>query len=397
MQPRLALISSAILASLLMCGLLASPAAAGGAQLCFANETPCSSDYGPGSKIEMALVAGTKLKKYSPSGETLIEECASLSASGTSSNTGGETTPVEIPLKTLVVGSCTGLPCTTTVLEPGSLSVESIPGTMNGKVRWAGFKFTETCGSPWPGTCVVASEASKGITLKGGGEALLKFEAVTIPKASGTSQACMDKKWTGTLAISSPKPLYVSGPTSLSFPGAGTLCSAKEFNGVPCFFGKRFGAGTPVSATLKSGTASVLNAGFANIECEGSAMNGELLDPGSSTEPVVGAWSSWTFSGCNCSVSAPKAGDFSVDWSSGSDGALVLSGFEIKANCGGKECVFGGSINEGITLLGGSPAMIKAVGAPVAKQSGVAECESSSKWTAEYEVTAPKPLYVAKE
>lgn len=397
MKRRLVLMFSAIFASLLMCGLLAGTAAANGAQLCFANETPCSFDYGPGSEISVSLAAGTNLKKYV--GENLIEECSTFSATGETSNTGAEATPVGIVLKSLAISNCSGYPCTPTVHERGNLSVENILGTMNGKVSWGGFKITEVCGSPYPGTCVLSSEVSKGIFFRGGSEALLKFEAATVPKTTGTSAACGDKKWTATLAITQPKPLYVSGSTSKSFTGAGTLCKSMEFGGVPCFFSKtfRYGAGTPVSATLKTGTSSVLNAGFPEIECEGSSLNGELEDPGSSTEPVVGAWTSWNFSGCNCSVSVPKAGNFSIDWTSGTSGTMVLTGFQVKANCGGKECVYGGAVNEGITLSGGNPAAFKAEAASVPKESGAAECEGPAKWTAEYEVTAPKGLYVAKE
>jgi len=201
----------------------------------------------------------------------------------------------------------------------------------------------------------------------------------------------------GTSTIAAPKPLYVSGSTSESFSGAGVLCKAELS---PCsFLGAtyNYSSGTTVSAKLKTGITSILEAGFATVECAESSMSGEIQDPGSSTEPVVGVWTSWTFGGCNCNVTAPSAGNFSIDWTSGSNGALVLSGFETKANCGGKECVFGSSVKEGITLAGGNPATIKAAAAPVPKKSGIAECQSTSKWTTEYEATAPKPLFVAEK
>ena len=386
MKLRRSLVLPVVLASLLLSGPQVSPASAAGATLCQANETPCASDYSTGTEIKLALAAGTKLKKFI--GETLAQECSEVSAAGNTANTGGEVTPVEVPLSSLNVGGCNT--CSFAVSKRGTLAIESIPGTMNAKVRWTGFEFTESC---FGGTdCVYASEASKGIFLRGGGEATLSFEAAAFAKTSGSGSLCLDKKWTGTFAISTPKPLYVSGPTSESFAGGGVLCRLEG-----CLLGSRYGTGTPLSATLKTGTVSVLNAGFPEVECEGSSMNGEVLDPGSSTEPVVGAWSAWTFSGCNCKVTVPKAGNFSVDWTSGSSGAMVLSGFEIKANCGGKECVFGSSAKEGIALAGGSPALIKAEGAPVPKLSGIAECESTGKWNAEYEVAAPKPLLVAKE
>jgi hypothetical protein len=381
MKPRLAALFPAVIVALLLPCLLAGNASARGAQLCLKNETPCTSDYAVGTNFELKLASGTILTKLLVGGFGW-DECTGFSMSGTTSTTGSATTPVEVPLTALQINGCAG--CTVTVIKPGRLVIESIPGTMNAKVRWKEFEFKELCGFPEP--CVARSEVSQGIFLKGGSEPILRFENATL------SSTCAPMEWSSSNTITTPKPLYISGSTSETFSGAGVLCKSEA---KPCSL--RYGSGTAITARLKTGTNSILNAGFPVVECGESSMSGEVQDPGSSTEPIVGVWTSWTFGGCNCKVTVPSAGNFSIDWTSGSSGALTLSGFETKAECGGKECIFGSGVSEGITLSGGSPAAIKAVAAPIPKKSGIAECKSTSEWSAEYEVTTPKPLFVAEK
>jgi hypothetical protein len=371
---------SAMLAVLFILSLTSANASAAGAQLCSLNQTPCSAAYPAGTKVELKLATGTKLKKIA-SGGFFWDECAGFSMSGTTSTAGGATTPVEVPLSTLSFSTCGS--CTTSVVKPGRLVIENIPGTMNAKVRWKEFEFKELCGFPEP--CVVKSEVPQRIFLKGGAEAEIRLENATF-----TSTACGTEEWSSSSKVTAPKPLYISGATSESFFGGGVLCKGVS---KPCSL--KYGSGTPLSAKLKAGVTSTLEAGFANIKCEESSMTGEVQDPGSSIEPVVGVWSSWTFGGCNCSVTVPSAGNFGTDWTSENNGAVTLSGLETKVDCGGKECTFGGAV-KGITLTGGNPAVIKITAVPIPKKTGIAECSSSSKWTAEYEVTAPKPLYVTE-
>jgi len=368
-----------------------SKAAAAGANLCKANQTPCSAgqDYPTETELKLSLVTGTKLKKPG----LLTKECTGSTIDGKTVTTGGETTPVEATLSSLAYSGC-GTACTVTITKAGRFIVENIPGTMNAKVRWTEFEIKESCGAL--GECILGPEVSKGIFLRGGSEAVVKFEEAVPPKKSGNFGGCGEEKWTGTYSVTSPKPLYVSGSTSESFSGAGVFC---RFEIDPCssFFGVPgpFPSGTTLTASLKAGTTLVLDAGFPLLECEQSSMNGEVLDSGSSTEPIVGIWTSWSFGGCNCKVGVPKTGSFSIDWTSGNNGALVLSGFEITTNCGGKECNFGSSVNEGVVITGGEPAAITATNAPVPKKSGIAEC-TNPELSAEYEVTAPKGLFVAE-
>jgi hypothetical protein len=332
---------------------------ASGTTLCTVKEAPCTSPYIVGTEVKLSLATGTKLRQNM--GETLVGECTGVSASGKTATAGGAGTPVEVTLSSLTFSGCT---CPPTVSKPGRLIVESIPGTMNGKVRWTAFEFKESCGNP-PTECVFGPEASKGMVLKGGSAATLKFERAVIPKQSGFG-ICGNKEWTGTFTITTPHAVYVAGDSSEMFSGAGVLCKTPTN---PCLFGGPYRSSTPFR---------------------------EIVDPGSSTEPVVGAINSWSFGSCNCKVQVLKPGHLGIDWTSGNNGSLVFIGLQIAVDCGGKECTFGGKIKEGVTLTGGNPASIKAAAAPVPKQAGIAECSSPSKWTAEYEVSAPNPLYVSE-
>jgi hypothetical protein len=331
----------------------------------------------------MSLAAGTKLVRTT---NVASFECTSSAISGTTETSGEASKPVELPLSSLNVSGC-GSSCTLATVKPGRLSVQSIEGLMNGTVRWSEFELKETCPTF---SCFLGSEVSKGILLKGGTEALLKFEGAVIPYLSGA--ACGSQSWRGQYKLSKPAPLYVAGSTGESLTGEGVFC---RFNLTPCttLSTGRYDTGTAINAKLKTGTTSVLDAGFAVIKCEEAGIAGEIENPGGSGEPVVAKVSSLSFCACSCKVSVLKNGRLIGRWTSGNNGSLTLQGFEIASDCGGKECTFAGDITEGITLEGSSAALIKAKEAPVPKKSGIEECKNP-KWTAEFEMTSPKNLYV---
>jgi len=366
------------------------PGGASGASLCSLNQTPCSFGiaYSVGTKAEMALAASTKLVRASP---FTTAECTSSTGAGQLETAGGESKSVEVPLSSFAVGGCE-FGCPISVLKPGRLSVQSIEGVMNGPVRWSGFELKETCGGF---TCILGPEVSKGILLKGGTQGILKFEEAAVPYQSGGAFCTGSQKWTGQYKLSKPAPLYVAGTTSESLSGEGVFCGE---NTTPCPqipFTGIYGNGATMSAKLRSGTTSVLNAGFPVIKCEEAGIAAEIENPGGAGEPVVAKVTSLSFGACNCKVSVLKNGRLVGSWTSGSNGALSLNGFEIFSDCGGKECSFAGNVSEGVTLEGSSSALIKAKEAPVPKKSGVEECKNP-KWTAEFELTLPKNLFVTK-
>jgi hypothetical protein len=89
-----------------------------------------------------------------------------------------------------------------------------------------------------------------------------------------------------------------------------------------------------------------------------------------------------------------KSGTFSIGSPSGGNGTLTLEGFEIKVNFAGVECIFGGPVSA--SLSGGEMGAIK-VSASLPKKGGSKGeflCDEQAKWSAEYTVTAPEPLYV---
>lgn len=365
-------------------------ATAAGGTFCSLNQTPCTPPfYKPvGTAVAMSLVTGTVIVKENSFSTT---KCTTSEVAGSTETTGSTTLPVEVPLSKANFGSCSG--CSVATLKPGRWSVTGIEGTMHGTVRWSGFEFKETCSGL--GECIRGGEITKGITLKGGSEPKVKFEKVSMPRQSGSLTACPPTFLSGEYRISNPTPLYVTSASSWAATGQGVLCQA----GIsPCneFFAWQYGAGTSISASLKPATTSLFELGYANVKCETSTMSGEVLSSGGSTEPVVGKLSTLSFSNCNCKVTTLKSGNFSFAWTSGGNGTLALDGYELSVDCGGKECTLGTGTKEGIAVTGGEPATIKFSSAPLPKKSGIAECSSTPKWTAEYEVTAPKSLFVVQ-
>lgn len=370
---------------------LVLPSGATATSLCSANQTPCSFPLSVGTKAEMSLAAGTKFFRSTEAG--IKFECTSSTIGGATETIGGEAKPVEIPLSSFTMGAC-GSSCSITALKPGRFSVQSIEGIMNATVRWLGFELKETCGAA---TCYFGPEVTKGILLKGGAEGALKFEEAVIPLQSGSGICAFPQKWRGQHQVSKPAPLYVAGSTSESITGEGVFCG---WTFTPCAgfalpLGA-YGSGAVLNAKLKPGTMSVLDAGFPVIKCEEAGMAAEIENPGGGGEPVIAKVNSLSFGACNCKVTVLKNGRLVGTWTSGSNGALSLKGFEISSDCGGKECSFAGSISEGLTLEGSSAALIKAKEAPVPKKSGIEECKNP-KWTAEFEMTSPKNLYVAQK
>lgn len=172
---------------------------------------------------------------------------------------------------------------------------------------------------------------------------------------------------------------------------ATVLC---ETTGPHCT-GGTYGKGATVQASLKTGTKWSLNAGFETFQCEEATIEGEVTSAGGQTGAVVsGSVAVLTFGECNGFVGVVKKGTFTIEHTAGSNGTLVLEGFEIWAGASGTLCGYGGSGSTG--LSGGSMASIE-MSSSISKVMGPEKCANPATMTAEYTVTAPEPLYVAGE
>jgi hypothetical protein len=185
---------------------------------------------------------------------------------------------------------------------------------------------------------------------------------------------------------------------------ATNLCST---NTNPCT-GTLYGAGTNLSAKLKTGTTAVLTNSLDTVTCTESSISGSISSNTSSGKNTTGTISSVTFTGCtdqngsNCTVevkNTPWHAEATTETSkSNGNGKLDVKSHgtghpEAKVVCGGfLSCTFGTELAT-LGITGGNPAAVKAAGINLSLISGFF-CPSSATWDAEYEVTAPKPLYV---
>jgi hypothetical protein len=192
--------------------------------------------------------------------------------------------------------------------------------------------------------------------------------------------------------------------------GAGSASAATHLcstNTSPCT-GTIYGAGTALSGKLKAGTNAVLTNSLDQVTCTSSSVSGEITEATNGAGNVTGKFTSVTFTGCtdqngsNCTVETKNlpwhAEGTTEGTKSNGNGKLDVKSNgtgspEAKVVCGGfLSCTFGTELAT-LGVTGGNPAFIKAAGINLGLISGFF-CPSSATWDAEYEVTAPKPLYV---
>jgi RHS repeat-associated protein len=184
------------------------------------------------------------------------------------------------------------------------------------------------------------------------------------------------------------------GPTA----SATTLCS---LNGSPCP-GVEYPSGTKVDGALVSGGKSKFVTSLGTIECTTSTVTGETTSAGGEGKAVEGTIGSLAFSGCklgetsctatvvnlphSASATATEKGNGTLAMKDSEGvGATVKCGLVIDCTLSTEEAK--------LKLTGGNPAIASAEAVPLGKLSG-AKCPSEAKWSAEYELSQPKPLYV---
>jgi hypothetical protein len=200
----------------------------------------------------------------------------------------------------------------------------------------------------------------------------------------------------------------VAAAALMAFVGASTasatvLCKTPaspqpgETTGTICPGGWAYGANTAIHA-VNIGTVK-LDTSFKTIECTGSTLGGETnAEEGS---PLTGPEGTLTFTGCNCTVTVLKAGTVAIEWIPDThNGTVTSTGNETTTSCktifGTVHCIYVTSATHVGTLTGGNPATLSASATiPVDAEHSNGLCPQESKWTASYEVTTPKPLYVA--
>lgn len=192
----------------------------------------------------------------------------------------------------------------------------------------------------------------------------------------------------------------VAAAALTAFVGAGTasaettLCSVTPAGAeTACPAGSGYGVETVISSHLVAGTEAVLSGSgeFLQTKCKKSEINGNIE---TATTPFVKI-TKLLFEECNHPMKVPKNGTLTVHWDAEHNGNVTASEFEIELEAGIR-CVLGGTVSSGLTLKGGNPATLEAVNAFIPVISGSFFCPKTIILNARYEVTAPKPLYVAR-
>jgi hypothetical protein len=210
----------------------------------------------------------------------------------------------------------------------------------------------------------------------------------------------------GLAAISALAALALLGAVSAS---ATTLCKAKE---TVCAAANRYPKGTTLKMKLKAKTEATFVTSFGTVKCKEASIEAHSNEEssGSSAVAIDGLIGLGPFSFCKlgeteCTVIPPNLPWLILN--------LFLSSFPFyhvkieedlqgtggprtEVKCGAFiQCTFG---VESLLLAGesGSPAALTAAGLVLKKESG-ALCSAEAKWSAEYEITTPSPLYVSPE
>jgi RHS repeat-associated protein len=178
---------------------------------------------------------------------------------------------------------------------------------------------------------------------------------------------------------------------------ATTLCS---LNGSPCP-GVEYLTGTKVEGALKAGTNTTFVTSLGTVTCTSSAVAGETTSAGGEGKAVEGTLTTFTFGGCtmgesSCTVTAVNLPySISATHSSGGNGTLAVSdptAVGTKVECPSITCTYGAK-EVSLKATGGNPAVVKAEAISLPKLSGLF-CPTEGKWTAEYELSTPKPLFL---
>jgi hypothetical protein len=191
-----------------------------------------------------------------------------------------------------------------------------------------------------------------------------------------------------------------------AFVGAGTASASRlcKTTVAICPDAWDWPTGTEIHAVLDSKTAILEVSGVTEDTCTGSTVQGKTTNTGGSSETVDGEISSLTFTGCTMTTKVLKGGTLVIHADpneKGEDvgaGTLTSEGAEVTVVAFGFiSCIAKTGAGTDIGTLdepasASQDATMTVNGTIPLLGAG---CPASAKWTAEYTVTTPTPLYVS--
>jgi len=199
---------------------------------------------------------------------------------------------------------------------------------------------------------------------------------------------------------------------------ASVLCKTKPVaNGAgtanaTCPEGWAYPVGTEIHGVLDPEQHFTLTDGEGNktLTCKQSTVKGKTTNEGNSTETVNGVIETLTFERCTspflgetaCTITTIKGGTLELHWMGDTfNGTLTSDGAEVTTTCssifGSIHCIFTTVKTDIGVLTGGNPATLDIENARISQSPTNSLCPAEAKWDAKYEITEPKPLYLANE
>ena len=363
----LGLIGMAVVTFLLLAGADMSSATV----LCKATATPCESIYEKEATINASL-SGTAVLTTTEG--VIMDSCSSGSAEVVVTSAGGEALQATGKVTSLTWGGCS---TTTHTIEKGNLSIQHIAGTDNGTVVGTGFRVAVTYKGM---SCTYGLSAGVDLgVLRGRENPMLEIGAV-VSKIEGSFECPADAIWLANYKVS--QPLYVE-------PNGVAWCKTTT---TPC--GESYEAGTPFKASTSGSTVLETLEGSFMSTCTGGSIEGEVTTDGGEPGAVSVSLEALTWSGCTNSTTTIRVGEADFTRIGGTDNAsAVYKGTEVTYLIFGVTCGYGGYGGAIGTFKGGEKPVLE-VNAKVTKSSGGFLCPKEARWTAEYKVEEPTPLYV---
>ena len=186
-------------------------------------------------------------------------------------------------------------------------------------------------------------------------------------------------------------------------PGTGST------TGTTCPPLKAYSAETEIHAVSEGSTTYTTGSEFTEITCKKSTVSGKTENEGSATETVKFKIEKFFLEECStpngaCTMTTITSGTLEIHWIEGThNGTITVSGTEITSSCnsifGNIHCIYAaegkhlGRLTGGVMSEGKATADIESASVNLLSTSGL--CPSEPKWDTKYEITSPKPLYVA--
>jgi hypothetical protein len=155
------------------------------------NTEKCSEPYVKGT---VGTASAEESVRFTGPFALLIGTCTESTVKGTQENNGSSTEPIKSTLTSLTFGGCTR---PTTVISPGTGSLQWIPGTDNGTLFTSGTTVV-IHEIPGFGTCTFKTENTKMGTVTGGNPGTLDLSATIPTVTSGCPSGTLSGKYKAT-------------------------------------------------------------------------------------------------------------------------------------------------------------------------------------------------------